>query len=114
MLGWNSEHDGMRADRETYTHGHAASVLRSHSVRTVANSAAYLATRLTPGATVLDVGCGPGTITVDIAGRVAPAPVIGIDASADIIEQAARDATAVDNLSFTTGDVYALAYADAS
>ena len=33
----------MRADQETYTHGHAASVLRSHVTRTVENSAAYLA-----------------------------------------------------------------------
>ena len=68
----------MRADRETYTHGHAASVLRSHNVRTVANSAAYLEPYLRPGASVLDVGCGPGTITVDIAARVAPGRVRGL------------------------------------
>ena len=49
----------MRADRETYTHGHAASVLRSHANRTVASSAAYLIPHLRPGARVLDVGCGP-------------------------------------------------------
>ena len=33
---------------ETYTHGHAESVLRSHRWRTVDNSAAYLADRLVP------------------------------------------------------------------
>ena len=42
MLGNGSDHTGMRADHETYTHGHAASVLRSHTARTVANSAAYV------------------------------------------------------------------------
>ena len=31
----------------TYTHGHDESVLRSHKRRTVDNSAAYLASRLT-------------------------------------------------------------------
>ena len=67
----------MRADQETYTHGHAASVLRSHANRTVANSAAYLIPHLRPGARVLDVGCGPGTITADLAARVAPGPVVG-------------------------------------
>ena len=67
---------------ETYTHGHAESVLRSHRWRTVDNSAAYLAGHLIPGAEVLDVGCGPGTITIDIARRVAPGRVVGIDAAA--------------------------------
>ena len=67
----------VRADQETYTHGHAPSVLRSHTNRTVANSAAYLAHRLVPGTTVLDVGCGPGTISIDIAAHVAPGTVSG-------------------------------------
>jgi ubiquinone/menaquinone biosynthesis C-methylase UbiE len=78
------------------------------------NSAAYVAPRFVPGARVLDVGCGPGTITVDIANRVAPGHVIGIDASRDVIDQARRDASGVDNVEFTTGDVYALDYPDAS
>ena len=45
----------------TYTHGHHESVLRSRKWRTVDNSAAYLASRLTTGTSVLDLGCGPGT-----------------------------------------------------
>ncbi len=98
----------------SYTHGHHESVLRSHRWRTVENSAAYLAPRLVPGTRVLDVGCGPGTITVDIARRVAPGHVVGIDASADVIAQAARDAADVDNVAFATGDVYALDFPDAS
>jgi ubiquinone/menaquinone biosynthesis C-methylase UbiE len=98
----------------TYTHGHHESVLRSHRWRTVDNSAAYLAADFVPGISVLDVGCGPGTITADIAARVAPGPVTGIDQSADVLAAAARDAGAVDNLTFTTGDVYALAYEDAT
>jgi 2-polyprenyl-3-methyl-5-hydroxy-6-metoxy-1,4-benzoquinol methylase len=76
----------------TYTHGHHESVLRSHKWRTVDNSAAYLAPHLTYGSSVLDVGCGPGTITSDIGRRVAPGRVLGIDVSADVIEEARRDA----------------------
>jgi len=98
----------------SYTHGHHESVLRSHRWRTVENSAAYVAERLVPGATVLDVGCGPGTITADIARRVAPARVVGLDASAHIVEQAALDARRVDNLEFQTGDVNALDFDDAT
>ena len=94
---------------ETYTHGHAESVLRSHRWRTVDNSAAYLAARLTPGADVLDVGCGPGTITIDIARRVAPGHVVGIDAADDAIAAAREAATAagVTNLELAVDDVYA-------
>jgi len=98
----------------TYTHGHHDSVLRSHRWRTVENSAAYVAAEFLPGARVLDVGCGPGTITVDIANRVAPGRVIGIDASTDVINQARRDASGVDNVEFAAGDGYALDYPDAS
>jgi ubiquinone/menaquinone biosynthesis C-methylase UbiE len=98
----------------TYTHGHHESVLRSHRWRTVDNSAAYAASYFTSGARVLDVGCGPGTITLDIGRRVAPALVTGIDPSADVIAQAQRDADGVENVEFATGDVYALDFADAT
>ena len=74
----------------TYTHGHHESVLRSHRWRTVENSAAYLIPHLRPGLSLLDVGCGPGTITADFAGRLAPGRVCGIDPSADVVAAAAR------------------------
>ena len=50
-----------------YTHGHHESVLRSHRWRTAENSAAYLLDSLAPGLDLLDVGCGPGNITIDLA-----------------------------------------------
>jgi SAM-dependent methyltransferase len=96
----------------TYTHGHHESVLRSHTWRTVDNSAAYLAPYLVAGARVLDVGCGPGTITADIASRVAPGNVIGIDAAPDVLEQARAAAAGIANIDFRGGDVYALEFDD--
>jgi SAM-dependent methyltransferase len=99
---------------ETYTHGHAESVLRSHRWRTVENSAGYVTERLVPGTAVLDVGCGPGTITVDMAQRVAPGRVVGIDASDDVIDAARElaDEAGISNLELAAGDVYALDHAD--
>lgn len=96
-----------------YTHGHHESVLRSHEWRTAENSAGYLLGSLRPGLDLLDVGCGPGTITVDLARRVAPGRVLGIDASAEVV---ARAAAAADdpNVEFATGDCYALELADES
>ncbi len=100
--------------RDTYTHGHHESVLRSHSWRTAANSAAYLLPRLEAGQSLLDVGCGPGTITVDLARRVAPGEVIGIDAAEVIVEtaDALRAEEAAANVSFRRGDVYQLDFDD--
>jgi 2-polyprenyl-3-methyl-5-hydroxy-6-metoxy-1,4-benzoquinol methylase len=99
----------------TYTHGHAEPVLQSHRWRTADNSAGYLLASLRDGLDLLDVGCGPGTITVDLAARVAPGRVVGLDVSAaplaEARELAERTGTAV---TFVQGDVYALAEPDDS
>ena len=50
-----------------YTHGHGEPVLRSHTWRTVENSAAYLLPHLRTGMRLLDVGSGAGTITAGLA-----------------------------------------------
>jgi SAM-dependent methyltransferase len=100
----------------TYTHGHHESVLRSHTWRTAENSAAYLLPSLAPGLSVLDVGCGPGTITSDFALLVAPGEVVGIDASSEVVAQAAASAEGLglSNLRFEVGDLFALDYTDES
>ncbi|MGA8726411.1 MAG: methyltransferase domain-containing protein [Acidimicrobiales bacterium] len=99
-----------------YTHGHHESVLRSHRWRTAENSAAYLLDRLVPGMNLLDVGCGPGTLTCDLATRVAPGAVTGIDASAEVVELARAAATerGLGNVTFEVGDVFDLGFAEAS
>lgn len=101
----------MTGAADTYSHGHHESVLRSHTWRTAANSAAFLLPSLQPGMTVLDVGCGPGTITADLAELVAPGEVRGLDYSADVIAKASTDHQRP-NLSFAQGDIYALDAAD--
>jgi len=97
---------------DVYTHGHHESVLRSHRWRTAENSAAYLLPHLTPDARILDVGCGPGTITAGLADRVPGGRVTGIDAAAEIVEQARERAGQRANLDFATADVYALDHPD--
>jgi len=100
----------------TYTHGHHESVLRSHTWRTAENSAGYLLPHLRPGLSVLDVGCGPGTITVDLARIVAPGQVVGLDASEEVVAQARALGTESEaaNVRFEVGDIFALHYDDAS
>ena len=57
---------------------------------------------------MLDVGCGPGTITLDLARRVAPGRVIGVDRAADVLPAPEG------NASFEEGDVYSLRFDDES
>jgi ubiquinone/menaquinone biosynthesis C-methylase UbiE len=97
---------------DVYTHGHHETVLRSHTWRTAENSAAHLLPHLRPGLDLLDVGCGPGTITVDLAARVAPGRVVGIDSSPDVIARA--QALGDERVTFAVDDVYHLAAPDAS
>lgn len=97
-----------------YMHGHHESVLRSHQRRTAEDSAAYLLPHLKPGSSVLDIGCGPGTITADLAARVAPGPVTAVDQSTDALDVARTEVQqrGVSNVSFATADVHRLDFAD--
>ncbi|EUA30524.1 class I SAM-dependent methyltransferase [Mycobacterium heckeshornense] len=97
-----------------YTHGHHESVLRSHRQRTAENSAGYLLPHLRSGMSLLDVGCGPGTITVDLAARVAPGPVIAVDLTTEALDVARIEAQSrnVSNISFAIADAQALEFAD--
>lgn len=106
----------MAHETAVYTHGHHDSVLRSHRARTAANSAAYLVPELRPDARVLDIGCGPGTITADLAALVAQGSVTGLDAAEGVLEtaRAAAAERGLSNVEFTTGDVHALAFPDAA
>ncbi|WP_292787359.1 MULTISPECIES: class I SAM-dependent methyltransferase [unclassified Microbacterium] len=98
----------------SYTHGHHESVLRSHSVRDIANSAAYLRPHLTAETRLLDVGAGPGSITVDFAGVVAHVTATEIDDAALSLSRDLAAARGVTNIAFSVEDVHALSFADDS
>lgn len=96
----------------TYTHGHHPSVLRSHSRRTIADSAAYLEPRLRPGDRLLDIGAGPGSITVDFASRVARVTATEIGDDELALSRALAAERGVTNIDFSVQDVHALDLAD--
>ncbi|MHB8220134.1 MAG: methyltransferase domain-containing protein [Acidimicrobiales bacterium] len=101
---------------DVYTHGHHESVLRSHAWRNLANSASYLAGSLLPGMSLLDVGCGPGTITAELAERLAPGTVVGLDASFEVLGRVrtGADGPHVTNLTLACADAYQLPIAEQS
>ncbi|TFY61909.1 hypothetical protein EVJ58_g4215 [Rhodofomes roseus] len=102
------------APSATYINGHQESVLRSHKWRTAENSAAYLLPHIKPGMRILDVGCGPGTISVDFAQRVPQGHVIGLEYSPEVLVDARTTAAAhgVSNIEFVVGDIHALDFPD--
>lgn len=97
-----------------YTHGHHDSVLRSHRWRTAENSAGYLLPHLNAGDALLDIGCGPGTITIDLARHLAQGSVLGVDITPEPVEEARAAAQHVPNVSFQVADTYRLDLPDGS
>jgi SAM-dependent methyltransferase len=63
---------------------------------------------------ILDIGCGPGTITADLAALVPQGHVTGVDHAPGILDQARATAAGrgVENVDFAVADVHALEYPD--
>ncbi len=72
---------------------------------------AFLLPHLHPGMRLLDIGCGPGTITLGLATLVAPGEVLGIDIQPAMVARARELAAerGVGNVRFEVADVNALA-----
>ncbi len=101
---------GSQRRGERYTHGYHPAIVGSYTRRTAENSAAFLLPHLRPDAELLDVGCGPGTITVGLARRAGR--VVGLDMSPEMVEAssalAAREGVA--NVRFEVGSAYELPF----
>lgn len=98
----------------TYTHGHHESVLRSHRWRTADNSAAHLLPHLRADHRLLDVGAGPGTITADLAARVARLTATEVGERELALSRETVAARGLTHVDFAVEDVHALSFADAS
>jgi ubiquinone/menaquinone biosynthesis C-methylase UbiE len=103
------------SQKEVYTLQGTANQ-QAMGARSAEKQAAFFLPYLQPGMQLLDCGCGPGSITIGLAARVAPAQAIGIDIEAAQVEGAIALAAkqGVTNVRFETGSVYELPFADAS
>lgn len=101
-----------RTDGETYLHGYSEEFRRYHGSRTLANDAPFMVPHLRPGLTLLDCGCGPGSITCDLAVAVAPAQVVGIDIAQVQLDYAKELAAhrGIANVRFEVGNIYQLSF----
>ncbi|HEX4986430.1 MAG TPA: methyltransferase domain-containing protein [Burkholderiales bacterium] len=101
---------------ETYTPGYSPLAAAFMLRRRLDPNGVFFLPHLKPGIAVLDCGCGPGTITRDIAKQVAPGKVTGVDFSAGQVAWAAQESAAqgIGNVEFRQANVYELPFADAS
>lgn len=97
--------------QETYTHGYQSAV-RNQQTRTAEDQAAFFVRHLHTGMTILDCGCGPGTITVGLADVVDPGLVVGIDLGEEVIDLANDLIGDRKNLEFQVASVYEIPFPD--
>ncbi len=98
-----------------YTPGHTGNAVSFMRHRRAATHARFALDLFKPDMSVLDCGCGPGSITLDIARHVKPGAVVGIDAQGEQFADT-RAVAAIETLDLhlEAGNVTALQFADAS
>lgn len=101
---------------ERYAFGYEQGVQSYLQLHTVERCAEFMLPYLESGMSVLDAGCGPGTITVGLAPIVAPGRLMGVDVSPEEVAKAsaALSASGLDNGQVEVADVLDLPFADAS
>lgn len=97
---------------ETYTHSHAPVVVAAHARRTAEEAAWFLLPHLEDHMHLLDLGCGPGSITAGLGRHVTA--VVGVDAAPAVLGEARRhaDHQSVDNVDFVAATAYHLPFPD--
>ena len=72
----------------SYTQGHSNCTVATHLLRTAESDAAFLLPHIQKTDRILDVGCGPGTITTGLAKYASEGTVVGIDISTAVLQKA--------------------------
>lgn len=105
-----SSDDALTPDRELGR----ARLVGGLQERTLERSVPELLPYLESGMSVLDIGCGPGTLTMEVANIVTPGQVVGTDLVEHRLKGAIRDAeqAKIENVSFTVGDAHTLDFPD--
>jgi SAM-dependent methyltransferase len=103
-----------KKEQATYSHGHHSSVVNDHARRGASDSAGFLIPHIKPDSTILDVGCGPGSITIELAALVPQGRIVGLDFVGSVLTQARETAAAkgLKNIEFQELDANALPFED--
>ncbi len=101
---------------EEYTPGYTRKASDFMAQRTAISHAAFLTPHLRNSARLLDCGCGPGSISCDLARILSSGQVTGIDREESQIELARNRASEqqLTNVTFKVGSIYELPFPDSS
>ncbi len=102
------------ASSDTYTHGHQDSVVNQHARRTAEDCAAFARDVIAADSKILDVGCGPASITAGLARWASRGHVTGIETGEQILAKAAETLSdeGVSNVELKLASVYELPFED--
>jgi len=104
----------MRKKTETYTPGYSSRSRSFMARRRLETHAEFLIPFLADRKRILDCGCGPGTITADIAKHCAGSSVVGIDKDEFQVDKASEAFGDIPNLRFEPCSIYDLPFDDES
>ena len=76
-----------------YTQGYSNYTVATHQLRTAEVDAAFLLPHIKKTDHILDVGCGPGTITTGLAKYASEGTIVGVDISTTVLQKAKTLAT---------------------
>jgi SAM-dependent methyltransferase len=101
-------------DNVYYKKGLQKEVSDTHSWRKVENSMEFMIKYVNANHSVLDVGCGPGTITNDLARLVPNGKVCGIDTIEDLVQLGREQARQklLENVEYRVGSATSLPFED--
>ena len=106
---------GQPKKQESYMHAYDGALTEQIiGGRTADVHGAFFLPYLRAGMTLLDCGCGPGSITAGLARAVSPGHVTGIDREESQLTRARANAAELGlaNVTFECGDAYELPYPD--
>lgn len=110
------EHASPVAGKDDYVLGYDDEIVQKINQRSVAREGSFVLPHLRKGMSLLDAGCGPGSITLGFARLLSPGEVTGVDVDAGQVAQAlgAAQQAGLGNTHFRAADICALPFEEAT
>lgn len=112
------KHSNQRSStsREGYAMGYGPMITALYASRRLADEAPFVTPLVGPEDRIIDCGCGPGSMSIDLAVLAPRGQTVGVDIDATQVAMArdAGRARGVPNVDFQVASVYALPFADQS
>ena len=101
-------------ERRSYAHTHSRPSVSAHARRSARSFTPYVIPYIESHHAILDVGCGPGSISADLAAQAPSGSIVCLDASEAVLESARATFAqrGLTNVEFVAGNVGSLPFED--